>query len=142
MILSAEAAAAFDELIRGEAADLLTRQDDDAWPTLLRAARFVSGADYLQAQRLQRRIRDELAARFDEVDLIVGSALHHDAMSFGNAAGAPVVTLPVGRDDAGATLGSVALMARPFFEHRAIAAGIALERADGPLPVPPGYGPS
>ena len=138
-LLMVEASAAFDALIRGEDADLLVRQAEDAWPTLLRAARFVSGADYLQAQRLQRSIRDELAARFGAVDLIVSSALHHDAMLFGNAAGAPVVTLPVGRDDAGASLGSVALMARPFFEHVAIGAGIALERADGPLPVPPGY---
>jgi Asp-tRNA(Asn)/Glu-tRNA(Gln) amidotransferase A subunit family amidase len=138
-LLMVEGSAAFDELIRGEGADLLVRQSEDAWPTLLRAARFVSGADYLQAQRLQRRIRDELAARFGEVDLIVSSALHREAMLFGNAAGAPIVTLPVGRDAAGATLGSVAAMARPFFEHLAIAAGIALERADGPLPVPPGY---
>lgn len=138
-LLMVEASAAFDELIRGDGADLLTRQTPDAWPTLLRAARFVSGADYVQAQRLQRRIRDELAACFDRVDVIASSCVHREAMSFGNAAGAPVVTLPVGRDEAGRTLGNVALLARPFFEHHAIAAGRALEKAAGPLPVPPGF---
>ena len=138
-LLMVEASAAFDELIRGADADRLTRQGADAWPTLLRAARFVSGADYLQAQRLQRRVRDELAALFTQVDLVITPGVHADAMLHGNAAGAPALTLPVGRTDAGATIGNVALLARPFFEHLPVAAGRTLERAFGPLPVPPAF---
>lgn len=138
-LLMVEASAAFDELIRGEDADRLTRQGPDAWPTLLRAARFVSGADYLQAQRLQRRIRDELATLFGRIDVVATSGVHAGAMLHGNAAGAPALTMPVGRTDAGATIGNVALLARPFFEHLPVAAGRALERAFGPLPVPPGF---
>lgn len=138
-LLMVEASAAFDELIRGEAADRLTRQDADAWPTLLRAARFVSGADYVQAQRLQRRIRDELAGCFDHVDVIASSGVHAPSMVHGNAAGAPVLTLPAGRTPEGAPTGNVALLSRPFFEHHAVAAGRTLERDAGPLPLPPGF---
>lgn len=138
-LLMVEASAAFDELVRGEAADLLTRQDADAWPTLLRAARFVSGADYVQAQRLQRRIRDAVARRFEVVDVIVSSGVHSRAMVLGNAAGAPALTMPAGRIADGTPTGNVAILARAFFEHQAIAVGRSLERAAGPLPLPPGF---
>jgi len=138
-LLMVEASAAFDVLIRGDEADMLVRQNDESWPVLLRAARFVSAPDYVQAQRLQRAIRDELAARFAEVDLIVTPARHGPAMLHGNAAGAPALSLPVGRNESGRPLGNVAILARPFFEHRALGLAQAIEARFGPLAVPPGF---
>ena len=140
-LLMVEASAAFDRLIRGPEADALVRQDADAWPTLLRAARFVSGPDYVQAQRLQRRIRDAMRALLQEVDAIVTPALHGPAMRFGNAAGLPVATVPIGAGDGGRPLGNVAVLCDAFCEHRALAvadAAFRRDRPDGP-PVPPSF---
>ena len=139
-LLMVEAAAAFDELIRGEDADVLVRQDDGSWPTLLRAARFVSGVDYVQAQRLQRVVGAAMAELFGRVDLIVTPGAHSRAMLLGNAAGAPALSLPTGEQPGGRPLGNVAIMARPFFEHQALALGHAVQRRQGPLRAPPGFG--
>lgn len=139
-LLMVEAAAAFDELIRGHDADVLVSQDDASWPTLLRAARFVSGVDYVQAQRLQRVVSAAMAELFGHVDLLVTPGAHADAMLFGNAAGAPALSLPCGKQANGRPLGNVAILARPFFEHQALALGHAVQRRQGPLRVPPGFG--
>jgi Asp-tRNA(Asn)/Glu-tRNA(Gln) amidotransferase A subunit family amidase len=138
-LLMVEASAAFDELVRGEGMDALVRQSSDAWPTLLRAARFVSAADYVQAQRLQRRVRDGMAALFDRIDLLLTSGTDATAMLFGNAAGAPVTTLPSGRGEGGRPAGNVSLLGRPFFEHQTLALAHALQVRQGPLPVPPAF---
>jgi Asp-tRNA(Asn)/Glu-tRNA(Gln) amidotransferase A subunit family amidase len=138
-LLVVEAAAAFDALIRGDGADALVRQDPEAWPTLLRAARFVPAADYVQAQRLQRLVRDRMARLFREIDLLASPGTHGPAMLLGNAAGAPAATLPCGRGEGGRPLGNVALLARPFFEHQALGLAHAVQARQGPLPVPPGF---
>lgn len=138
-LLVVEAAAAFDALIRGDGADALVRQDAEAWPTLLRAARFVPAVDYVQAQRLQRLVRDRMARLFRDVDVLASPGTHGPAMLLGNGAGAPAATLPCGRGDDGRPPGNVALLARPFFEHQALALAHAVQGRQGPLPVPPGF---
>src|SRR5262245_25829535 len=55
LILWVEAAAAFDELTRGDRDDLLERQTKDAWPNVLRAARLIPAVEYIQANRLRTR---------------------------------------------------------------------------------------
>ena len=52
-ILSAEAAAAFDELTRSNRDDLLARQAQDAWPNVFRQARLIPAVEYIQANRLR-----------------------------------------------------------------------------------------
>jgi Asp-tRNA(Asn)/Glu-tRNA(Gln) amidotransferase A subunit family amidase len=138
-LLMVEASAAFDELVRGDGMDALVRQTPDAWPTLLRAARFVPAADYVQAQRLQRRARDEVAELFRSFDLILTPGTDAAAMRLGNAAGAPALSLPCGRGEAGRPLGNVALLGRPFFEHQPLALAHALQRRRGPLAAPPAF---
>ncbi|MEX2500836.1 MAG: amidase [Trueperaceae bacterium] len=141
-LLMVEASAAFDRLIRGPDADALVRQDADAWPTLLRAARFVSGADYVQAQRLQRAMRDAVRSLLHhEVAAIVSLALHGPAMRLGNAAGLPAATVGVGHGEQGRPLGNVAVLADAFCEHRALAVADAAFRRDRPSgpSVPPAF---
>jgi Asp-tRNA(Asn)/Glu-tRNA(Gln) amidotransferase A subunit family amidase len=56
-VLFSEAAAAFEELtLSGDAAKLKV-QVPDAWPNLFRQARFLSAVDFVQADRLRRRVR-------------------------------------------------------------------------------------
>ena len=135
-LLMVEAASVFDRWVRGGEMDSLVQQGEQAWPNQLRAARFVSGVDYAQAQRVQRLMRDAIDALFDEVDVIVTPSLHEHAMLLGNAAGVPAVTLPVERSEAGRPGGSVSILARAFHEHRAVAVAAAVERRLVPLGVP------
>ena len=50
LILAPEAAAAFDEITRDGRVDTLARQDDDAWPNVFRAGRFIPGGRVHQRQ--------------------------------------------------------------------------------------------
>ena len=48
IMLSAEAAAAFDDLTRSGRDDLLVRQTAGSWPTSFRTARMIPAVEYLQ----------------------------------------------------------------------------------------------
>lgn len=138
-ILMVEASASFDAFVRSGDVGALTRQDEEAWPTLLRAARLTSATDYVQAQRLRRRMQAEARRLFDTLDVLVTPNSDAEAMRLGNAAGLPAVSLPVGRGDGGRPLGNVAIMAAPFFDHRALLLAHAVQGRDGPLHVPRGF---
>lgn len=71
-ILYAEAAAAFEELTLSGRDDLLTWQDEVAWPNKFRAARFLSAVDLIQLDRLRRRVMQIADGWFQTVDAIIG----------------------------------------------------------------------
>ena len=56
LILFAEAAAAFEELTLSGGLHQLKAQVPDAWPNLFRQARFLSAVDFVQADRMRRRV--------------------------------------------------------------------------------------
>jgi Asp-tRNA(Asn)/Glu-tRNA(Gln) amidotransferase A subunit family amidase len=138
-LLMVEASAAFDALVRSPQMDALVRQNDTSWPNLMRAARFVSAPDYVQLQRLQRRIRDEMDALFETVDVVVTPSGHDAAMLLGNAAGVPALGVPTTLAPTGQDDSSVALLGRAFHEHALVALADAIESARGPLGRPPGF---
>jgi aspartyl-tRNA(Asn)/glutamyl-tRNA(Gln) amidotransferase subunit A len=116
---------------------------------------LVSGADYVQAQRVRRVGQAELAALFGGVDLIVmptaavGSP-RYDQMDEGlgdllgkvytpywDAVGNPVMVVPMGFTDGGLPL-SLQMAARPFDEALLVRAGDAFQTAtEWHLQVPP-----
>ncbi|MEX0644574.1 MAG: amidase [Parvularculaceae bacterium] len=71
-IVVVEAAAAFAELTLSNRDDELKWQDKDAWPNAWRGARFISAVDYVQMDRLRRRLMEEMAAAFDGFDAVLG----------------------------------------------------------------------
>src|ERR1700693_6136267 len=64
-MLTAEAAAAFDELTRSGQDKLLTAQSADDWPNTFRSARFIPAVEYIQASRARRLAVDAVARGFD-----------------------------------------------------------------------------
>src|SRR5262245_22134748 len=70
-VLFSEAAAAFEELTLSNGVDQMKAQMPDAWPNLFREARFLSAVDFVQADRLRRRVAGEMARIFGEVDLLI-----------------------------------------------------------------------
>ena len=70
-MLSAEAAAAFDELTRTGRDKLLTAQKPFDWPNSFRSARFIPAVEYIQASRARRLAMNAVAKVFDGYDVIV-----------------------------------------------------------------------
>src|ERR1700687_2522954 len=98
-MLTAEAAAAFDELTRSGRDKLLTAQSTDDWPNTFRSARFIPAVEYIQASRARRLAMDAVAKVFDSVDVIVAPT-GSEQLVITNLTGHPALILPNGfRDD-------------------------------------------
>ncbi len=96
LILFAEAAAAFEELTLSHKVDQLTMQVPDAWPNSFRQARFLSAVDYVQADRMRRRVAQEMARIFREVDVLLVPSLRDEMLTLTNFTGHPSLTLRAG----------------------------------------------
>ena len=70
-LLSAEAAAAFDDLTRSGRDKLLTEQGPNDWPNTFRAARFIPAVEYIQANRARMLGIEAMAKIFDRYDVVV-----------------------------------------------------------------------
>jgi Asp-tRNA(Asn)/Glu-tRNA(Gln) amidotransferase A subunit family amidase len=95
-ILFAEAAAAFEELTLSRRIDELKMQTDDAWPNVFRQARFISAVDFVQSDRLRRKVAREMARILSDVDLLLVPSLRDEMMTIGNFTGYPSLTLRAG----------------------------------------------
>jgi Asp-tRNA(Asn)/Glu-tRNA(Gln) amidotransferase A subunit family amidase len=125
-ILSAEAAAAFDELTRGNRDDLLVRQTKDAWPNVLRQARLIPAVEYIQANRLRTLVMRAMAELMAEVDVYVGFG--GTDLLLTNLTGHPAVVAPTGVTAQG-TPTSITFTGRLYGEATALAAAKAFQEA-------------
>ncbi|MCX6233538.1 MAG: amidase [Bacteroidetes bacterium] len=98
IILSAEAAAAFDELTRSNRDSLMVRQYQEAWPNIFRYARFIPAVEYIQANRIRTLAIEEFNKLFDDVDVIISPSFTGDQLLLTNLTGNPCVVLPNGFD--------------------------------------------
>lgn len=96
LLLFAEAGAAFEELTLTGRADLLSEQTPDGWPNLFRESRFLSAVDFVQADRLRRKVAREMARVMSEVDLLLVPSLRDEMMVISNMTGQPSLTLRTG----------------------------------------------
>jgi Asp-tRNA(Asn)/Glu-tRNA(Gln) amidotransferase A subunit family amidase len=160
-VLFSEAAASFEELTLGGGLATLKAQVPDAWPNLFRQARFLSAVDFVQADRLRRRVAGEMARIFSEVDLLLVPSLRDEMLTLSNFTGHPSLTLRAGfvhvseaRSDWAPDPKNplpkfspprrvphgVTVLGRLFDEGTVANAGLALERAFGVARErPPGF---
>jgi Asp-tRNA(Asn)/Glu-tRNA(Gln) amidotransferase A subunit family amidase len=96
LILFAEAAAAFEELTLSAEADQLKVQVPDAWPNLFREARYLSAVDFVQADRLRRKVAGEMARVMSQVDLLLVPSLRDEMLVISNNTGHPSLTQRTG----------------------------------------------
>ena len=95
-VLFAEGAAAFEELALNNQLGTLKVQVKDAWPNLFRQARFLSAVDFVQADRLRRKVALEMARIFREVDVLLVPSLRDEQLTITNFTGHPSLTLRAG----------------------------------------------
>ena len=94
-LLSAEAAAAFDDLTMTGRDKLLTMQGPEDWPNDFRVARFYPAVEYIQANRARTLAIRELSKVFEQVDVIV-TPTDSDQLVATNLTGHPALILPNG----------------------------------------------
>ena len=120
IILSAEAAAAFDELTRSGQDDQLVRQIKNAWPNEFRVSRFIPAVEYIQANRVRRILIQEMESLMKTVDVYVAPSLVGDNLLLTNLTGHPCVVVPNGFTDEGSPT-SISFIGRLFDENLILA---------------------
>src|SRR6516225_1584664 len=94
--LFAEGAASFEELTLSHGVDQLKMQTHDSWPNLFRQARFLSAVDFVQTDRFRRKVCQEMARIFSDVDLLLVPSLRDEMLTISNNTGHPSLTLRAG----------------------------------------------
>ena len=94
-MLTAESAAAFDDLTRSGRDKLLTAQKDYDWPNTFRSARFIPAVEYIQAARARTLLMDAMAKVFEDIDVIVTPS-SGPQLTCTNLTGHPALILPNG----------------------------------------------
>jgi Asp-tRNA(Asn)/Glu-tRNA(Gln) amidotransferase A subunit family amidase len=94
-LLTAEAAAAFDDLTRSGRDRLLTEQGVEDWPNTFRVARLYPAVEYIQAQRARTLAVRQLSALFEQVDIIVTPSTGTQ-LTATNLTGHPALIVPNG----------------------------------------------
>ena len=152
LILFAEGAAAFEDLALNGGLGELKMQVPDAWPNIFRQARFLSAVDFVQADRLRRKVAQEMARVLSQVDLLLVPSLRDENLVITNFTGHPSLTLRAGFVEVNQARSDwapdpehplptfnpprrvphgVTLIGRLFDEGTLGSVGIALERAFG-----------
>ncbi len=150
LILFAEGAASFEELTLSHAIDQLKVQTFDAWPNLFRQSRFLSAVDFVQADRMRRKVAQEMAKLVNLVDLLIVPSLRDEMLTITNFTGHPSLTLRAGFVEVSEARSDwapdpsrplpkfspprrvphgITLIGRLFDEGTLASAGLALERA-------------
>ena len=94
-LLTAEAAAAFDDLTLSGRDKLLTEQGPEDWPNDFRIARFYPAVEYIQANRARALAVQQVSALFENVDVIV-TPTFGEQLAATNLTGHPAIIVPNG----------------------------------------------
>ena len=95
-LLTAEAAAAFDDLTLDGKDSLLTEQSSEDWPNLFRVSRFYPAVDYIQANRARTLLMRGMEELYSKVDVIVVPSSSAGQLTITNLTGHPAVIIPNG----------------------------------------------
>jgi Asp-tRNA(Asn)/Glu-tRNA(Gln) amidotransferase A subunit family amidase len=127
LVLTAEAAAAFDELTRSGRDDELNAQGPGDWPNTFRTARLIPAVDYINANRVRTLAMRAWGELFAGVDVVVAPTSGTQLVAT-NLTGHPAVILPNGFREDGTPV-SITFLGGLFEEGRVLAAAGAYQRA-------------
>ena len=94
-VLSAEAAAAFDDLTRSRGVDKLTAQGPGDWPNSFRTSRFIPAVEYIRAQRARTLLMREMDALMQKYHAFV-TPNRSASLTMTNLTGHPAIGVKAG----------------------------------------------
>jgi len=100
-ILRAESGAFFDDLVRSGQVDLMVQQTKNSRANSLRQSRFIPAVEYLQANRLRKRLINDMFELFQTVDVIIAPGKGSQQSLITNLTGHPAISIPSGFDEKG-----------------------------------------
>lgn len=127
IILTAEAGAAFDELLRSGRTAEMVGQGPNAWPQTFREARFIPAVDYINANRVRTQVMRTWEKLMESVDVIVAPTNSGQLLAT-NLTGHPAVILPHGFRENGTPL-SLTFVGRLFDEATLLRVAHAYQQA-------------
>jgi Asp-tRNA(Asn)/Glu-tRNA(Gln) amidotransferase A subunit family amidase len=132
IILTAEAAAAFDELTRSNRDAELVQQSRFDWANTFRTARFIPAVDYINANRVRSTAIEAWDELMKKVDVIVTptGAANLSQLVATNLTGHPAVILPNGFRPDGTPV-SLTFLGNLFEEGKLLAVANAYQKATG-----------
>ncbi|HYF31286.1 MAG TPA: amidase [Chitinophagaceae bacterium] len=126
IVLSAESAAAFDELTRSNRDDLIERQDKNFWPNIFRGARFIPATEYINANRYRSNLCKGMNEFMKNYDVLIVPTYAGRQLSITNLSGHPVVCMPMGFNQRGLPV-SITLIGNLYDEASILVAAKAYQ---------------
>lgn len=128
LMLTAEAAAAFDELTRSNRDSLLVNQSRWAWPNTFRTARFIPAVEYINASRIRQQLIQEYYAKTKDFDIIISPSFGGTQLLTTNLTGHPCLVVPNGFNDKGSPT-SISFLGKLFGEAAIVSLAHAYQQA-------------
>jgi Asp-tRNA(Asn)/Glu-tRNA(Gln) amidotransferase A subunit family amidase len=122
LILTAEAAAAFDELTLSNRDSLLDAQNEYDWPNTFRTARLIPAVEYIQANRIREQLIIQTNRVIEKFDMILCPSFGGNQLTLTNLTGHPCLVIPSGFDKNGNPL-SICLIGNLYREDILCEAG-------------------
>ena len=130
IILSAEAAAAFDDITRDNRDEQMVRQVAGAWPNSFRSSRFIPAVEYLQANRARTILMERMEQIFEQVDVFITPSFGGSVLLATNLTGHPALVLPSGFTPEGTPV-SISFIGKLFGEAELCRVAMAWQEATG-----------
>lgn len=126
-VLTAEGAAAFDDLTRSGRDAQMVLQNRSAWPNGFRSARFIPAVEYLQAQRVRSLLIEQMDEKLKGFDAYIAPSFSANLV-LTNLTGHPAVALPNGFTAAGLPT-TITFMGQLYEEGNLLALAKAYQEA-------------
>ena len=123
VVISAEAAAAFDEFTRNNIDDEMTKQGKYDWPNSFRVSRLMTAVEYINANRHRYLLMQKVNELMNTVDVVIcptrGSG---NQSAITNLTGHPAVCVPTGFDSRSKLPTSITFIGNLYAEGKLLAA--------------------
>ncbi|ALW86939.1 amidase [Hymenobacter sedentarius] len=126
-VLTAEGAAAFDDLTRSGRDAQMVLQNRSAWPNTFRSSRFIPAVEYIQAQRVRSLLIEQMDTQLKGLDAYIAPSFSAN-LTLTNLTGQPAIAIPNGFTAAGLPT-TITFMGQLFEEGKLLALAKAYQDA-------------
>ena len=126
-VLTAEGAAAFDDLTRSGRDAQMVLQNRSAWPNTFRSSRFIPAVEYIQAQRVRSLLIEQMDTQLKGLDAYIAPSFGPN-LTLTNLTGQPAIAIPNGFTAAGLPT-TITFMGQLFEEGKLLALAKAYQDA-------------